>query len=365
MPKRLDTHGIFALVLVCALLIINAGCDSGTSTSSTPDSQAGAGGQSGTDAGGQTASDSDIMNNGTGDDGGTPQTDGATSSDMGSANACGQLSDCAGDCIDIQGDSRHCGGCNEACGMGQACVDSACIDVGYACADRIIGSVGDGVTLTDTTLGRGSNADGLCLRSGSDEDMVMFWRVPEGGDWQIRFSSPDFDVVARADLAAIPNFCAGNELACNDDGNGPNGALLSFTALEGQDILITVDAFRNTGAGEFTMSFSRSGEAPVSNGACDNASDLMAFSTGLNIFAAVVCFQDTCREAPEPGACVAECVPTLVNGTLSAGCAGCFGEYADCVIDACGADCLNGTLSCDDCDYSGLCGTPFSECAGL
>ena len=62
-------------------------------------------------------------------------------------------------------------------------------------------------------------------------------------------------MVARADIAAIPNFCMGNDLACNDGGHGPNGAFLSFTALEGQDILIMVDAFRDTGAGQFSVRF--------------------------------------------------------------------------------------------------------------
>jgi len=314
----------------------------------------------------EPSADADPNNgNNENNDNNQPPTPDASPDDGGTQDVCGELSACEDECVDLQGDSRHCGDCAAACGEDSACVAGSCVEAGFPCADRWIGSVGDGVTLTDTTLGKGNDIDGMCLRSGSDEDTVMFWRVPEGGDWEIRFSSSDFDVVARVDVAAIPNFCRGNEVDCDDDGNGPNGALLSFSALEGQDMLITVDAFRNTGAGEFTMSFSRSGEAPVSNGACDNATDLMAFGLGLNFSAAVACYESTCSEADDVGDCVSECVPSLIPGALSEGCAQCFGGYAECVIDACGAECLNSSLSCDDCDYDGLCGGPFSDCAGL
>ena len=192
----------------------------------------------------------------------------------------------------------------------------------------------------------------------------MFWRAPVGGDWTIRFSSADFDVVARAALPVNPTICSGNELDCEDDGNGPNGARLSFTAFEGQDILISVDAFRNTGSGKFTMTFSRTGETPVSDGDCDNPSDLMAFGAGLDIFAAFACNSSTCRNASVQGACVTECVPTLISAPLSEDCSGCFVDYIDCVIGACGPDCLEGD-SCDECDYDGRCGEPFQTCSGL
>lgn len=307
--------------------------------------------------------DADTQNNAqVGQDGGG---DSDITPDGGAQDECGALDSCADECVDLQGDSRHCGACGATCDDGDACVSGACVEAGFPCVDRWIGSVGDGVTLTDTTLGKGDDIDGLCLRSGADEDTVMFWQVPEGGDWQIRFASSDFDVVAKIELAAFPNLCRGNEVDCDDDGNGPNGALLSFTALEGQQTLISVDAFRNTGAGQFTMSFSRSGEPPVSNGACDNAQDLTAFGAGLNISAAFACYQSTCADAEDVGQCITECVPTLIPSMLSEGCAACFGDYIECAIDQCGAECLNGGNTCDDCDYDSQCGEPFSECTGL
>ena len=263
-------------VLLGALLLLSAplGCGAddeaalvpadGAAAQDVPANDAASGGESAADALSDDTGAGGASELPAGDD---VMADDVPVDDVPNEGACGALSPCDAECVDLAGDSRHCGTCGTACDEGEACVTGACVDVGFPCVDRWIGSVGDGVTLTDTTLGKGSDLDGLCLRSGDDEDTAMYWQVPMGGDWEIRFSSSDFDVVAQASSLSFPGVCMGNEIDCNDDGNGPNGALLSFSALEGQQILISVDAFRDTGAGEFTMSFKRSGEAPVSDGA--------------------------------------------------------------------------------------------------
>lgn len=168
---------------------------------------------------------------------------------------CGDLDACDDVCVDTAGDNLNCGACGTVCGDTELCLLGVCSPFGPVCADRILGSVGAGVTIEASTAGMGNDIDGLCGRSGANDDTTFFWEVPVDGRWEIRFGSGDFDVVAGVGAS-----CGGGGIDCDDDGNGRNGALLSFQAVAGQRMVISVDAFRGTGSGRFSMSFNRTGE---------------------------------------------------------------------------------------------------------
>lgn len=51
------------------------------------------------------------------------------------------LHECNGQCVDIESDRRHCGGCNAACDVGKVCVGQVCTpDISGPCPTRINGA---------------------------------------------------------------------------------------------------------------------------------------------------------------------------------------------------------------------------------
>lgn len=72
----------------------------------------------------------------------TGEPDPTTSSGSTAVAGC-ELVECGPDCVDISSDPAHCGGCDQACGLGELCVDSACqpvcpmgqVECGGACFD--------------------------------------------------------------------------------------------------------------------------------------------------------------------------------------------------------------------------------------
>src|SRR5687768_8197814 len=66
--------------------------------------------------------DSDAGADGGGTDGGGP--------DAGGPDECEErgLAACGGSCVRLESDERHCGGCDQACGDGIACVAGGCVE---------------------------------------------------------------------------------------------------------------------------------------------------------------------------------------------------------------------------------------------
>ncbi len=104
------------------------------------------------------------------------------------AQCRGDLAQCGSECVDLDHDSRHCGGCFLACDDGQSCVLGAC--VGYPADDGGVAAAGDaGTSEPDAGVGAGVDAavdddagvvevegcdlgelscDGACVRPDSD-----------------------------------------------------------------------------------------------------------------------------------------------------------------------------------------------------
>ncbi|MCD6499937.1 MAG: MYXO-CTERM sorting domain-containing protein [Deltaproteobacteria bacterium] len=82
-----------------------------------------------------------------------------TFSDSPVVPACDQgLTDCDGDCVDLDSDDDNCGGCGQACASGQTCRDGSCQDA------------------ENTGLQDEDAADSGCgCRTGADAESVMGW----------------------------------------------------------------------------------------------------------------------------------------------------------------------------------------------
>lgn len=111
---------LFPILLICFGLVIGTGC-SDDESASTENS-----GNTGNDAGGDTIDD---------DAGATDDTGGSTTECDTSQTLCD------GECVDLNSNSEHCGGCDEECAFDGGCDDGICrcptglVNCGDRCAD--------------------------------------------------------------------------------------------------------------------------------------------------------------------------------------------------------------------------------------
>jgi hypothetical protein len=235
------------------------------------------------------------------------------------------------------------------------------------CVEGEIRGVVSGSRVEDTTAGRGDQVDGLCRRSGGNEDTILSFTVPETGRWEIFAESAAFDpVVAVRRPPPLPGFCdGGEELACDDDGGGgPNRALAAFEAQAGERLLVVVDAFRGTGQGPYALTFTLARAGGAAGGACLGEGERLFVEVGVARQTVAACHVDTCADPATAGECTSTCMQTFFAPAFGAACADCFGAFAVCTRDACGFDCLTLDGACAAC-ADAACGAELNRCTGI
>jgi hypothetical protein len=124
------------------------------------------------------------------------------------------LEECAGQCVDVRSDRRHCGGCGADCGAGLVCRASSCSpDPGTPCHLRSGGAF--------VTLGHCGQAVKLWIRDAAfvaaaqapDPAFVASVAVAEGADcdaqwtWHVDALDAAFVPAASVDPAAACTVC--------------------------------------------------------------------------------------------------------------------------------------------------------------
>lgn len=134
------------------------------------------------------------------------------------------LEECEGQCVDVQSDRRHCGGCGRSCAAGDACVAATCgADRAAACPLRAGGAfvtvqacgaavklwIENGDFVAAARAGLGTAAAGvpvLGVRTGTDCDGQWTWHVdPASARFETAAPSASCDVCPariQADVAA-------------------------------------------------------------------------------------------------------------------------------------------------------------------
>jgi hypothetical protein len=101
------------------------------------------------------------------------------------------LHECDGQCVDIESDRRHCGGCGVACATGKACIARACIsDPGGPCPLRTGGAF--------VTLGQ----CGTAVKTWVQSDEVIDWAIGRVGQVPDPAFVPSLAVLAKPDCDA-------------------------------------------------------------------------------------------------------------------------------------------------------------------
>lgn len=305
---------------------------------------------------------------GGGPSGGAPGGAQSGGSPGGSPGGCAdEQTLCNEGCVDAGVDARHCGGCEKTCDPVQYCLDGECrASAIAACVDVVIGAVTGDPAFSGSTSGLASRRDGLCRRSGKNPDQLLGWVAPESGRYRFHAAGQGWDPVMSAESVLPVGQCATSELACDDDGGGPDAAAFSLDAFRGQEVLVAVDAFRTSGSGPYQLSITLERSETEPDGACENPGDMAWVGQGMTLSVAHHCATGVCAGSATPDGCVADCLREQIPMSLTDGCLGCHADYALCVTELCGEVCAQhpDQEPCWSCDAS-TCAGPFHDCSGV
>ncbi|MCC6553223.1 MAG: hypothetical protein IT372_09415 [Polyangiaceae bacterium] len=167
---------------------------------------------------------------------------------------CGPgLTDCGGVCVDLQTDPAHCGSCGSPCAAGVPCQSGACAagcpgptTCGICDVEQLVSIVPQ--TLTGTTANGLNGHTPSCGQSASPEEAFMF-TAPGTGTFKFDTAGSGFDTV----LSLLDLNCV--ELACNDDVQGSNKAMLTRSLPMGESVYVVVEGF-GAASGDFQLQIS-------------------------------------------------------------------------------------------------------------
>lgn len=202
-----------------------------------------------------------------------------------------------------------------------------------ACPEKSVGSNYGNSVSTGNTADSGNDINTSCGGTGVSDVSISF-TAPFDVEWTFDTLGSNFDTV----IAVLDGSCAGDELACNDDINGPTVKASSVTVRvnTGQTVIVNIEGYNGTTSGNYVLNITPtctpqcSGRLCGDNGCggvcgvCNDGND---------------CTNDVCNE--ETGTCSAT---NYVTGTACDDGFFCtVGEY--CTAGTCG----NGTAkSCQD-----------------
>ncbi len=281
-----------------------------------------------------------------------PAADGGSSGvDAGLCSAPSRT--CGGVCVSPATDVANCGDCGAVCTKSQTCADGRCVPSQVAgCADVNLGGALGDAAYAGTTAGRASRRTGVCLRSGTNPDILLAWRAPSAGRFRFTVHGQGWDPVIGAESLLIPGACQGSSLGCDDDTGGPNAASMQLEVVAGQEVLLVIDAFRTSGSGAFTLDINREAGTTAATTVCSAPTDVEQLRTGMPQQTLWYCAFEKCATNATPEACVSGCLTQNLIRPLASACAACLAGYGGCLVTSCASSCVpnTGAPACTACE---------------
>ena len=250
---------------------------------------------------------------------------------------CGDgLSQCGGDCVDINFDQFHCGGCFQPCDMDEFCdfgfCQPLCNDECGFCAIVDLAS-----SVPQTFSGSTSGLTDLFFPScgfGSAGEQVHRFTAPSAASYTFSTAGSGFDTV----LTLLDPFSCG-EFACNDNFGGFSSSQVTLPLATGQEVLVSVDG--NNVGGFYNLSVS-SAAAPV----CPTATlgTTLPVTVSGSTSSATNSFTPSCSpSSTAPEHTWSFTAPTSKQYQIDT-----EGSSYDTVLHVLGGACSGSTLACDD-----------------
>jgi len=263
-------------------------------------------------------------------------SDGLYQLNVTSGDQCaGGLTECDDQCVDINFDQNHCGGCFQPCGVNASCdfgfCESFCNDACGACSILDL-PFGVPLTFQNSTSGLSDAMFPSCALGSSSEQVHRFF-APSAGSYTFSTSGSAFDTVLSL---MDPASCG--ELACNNDFGGFQTSSATVVLGAGQEVLVSVDG--NGGSGFYNLSIS-SGAPPV----CPTSTlgTALPITVSGSTSGAGNGFVPACSSsnAPEHTFTFTAPISKLYNFDT-------IGSSFDTVLSVLGGTCSGASLGCDD-----------------